>query len=70
MHWLRKKKQKSKVVIPDRYDTCSFCKNQFNWAIQGVTNGNKEQFCNSECLRDNYLKNVKEANEAIPFDAL
>jgi hypothetical protein len=69
MRWA-KKKQKSKAVMPDRYDTCSFCKNQFNWAIQGVTNGNKEQFCNSECLRENYLKNVKEANETIPFDAL
>ena len=69
MRWL-KKKQKSKVELPDRFDTCSFCGHKFNWKYQGVTNGNKNHFCNSECLRDNYLKNVKEANETIPFDAL
>ena len=70
MRWLKKKKQKSKAVIQSRIDTCSYCKNTFDWSIQGVTNGNKEQFCNSYCLRDNYLKNVEKANETIPFDAL
>lgn len=66
----KKKKQKDQAVPADRYDTCSFCKGTFNWRIAGVTNGLKEVFCSDECLRENYLKNVRELGETVPFDAL
>lgn len=72
MAWYDKNKSKKSkpAQAVDRFDTCCHCGNTFNWRLQGTVNGNKEYFCNDVCLRENYLKNVRDRNEAIPFDAL